>query len=196
MALFTERTAIQQRMEEIREERRALISEQQTLMDRLRHLDSMDRDGVDLDGVLGSLTQAVLTVKEMVPYIPATALVQQVAQTVNQSGIQVFDSTEPERKEIAPAHVISHQQHLDNNKHNTQKRTATIKYSSKQMDAMVISLLKEKGVPVSLLELRRTLEAKIGKELNEGTFHNRMVSIMSRDKRLTKPTRGYYQYQM
>jgi hypothetical protein len=196
MAVFTERQAIQQRMTEIREERRELGNEYYRLMDRLRELDTQEKEAVDIDGVVGSLTEAIKTLQSLVPHIPADALIKQVAQMVNEGGVGIIEETEEQKPQVAPAHVISHQQQRDAEKHLTEKPRRVGKLKSDDLNQMIIDVMKDKGVPMKLADIQTAVEEKVGYEINGGTFHNRMNNIMISNSKVEKPMRGYYQYKM
>lgn len=73
--MFTERQAIQLRMEQIREERRALQEEYMTLLNRLRQLDEQEKQGIDLialtDRLLGTaklLSQVLPPIDQLEPF--------------------------------------------------------------------------------------------------------------------------------
>lgn len=193
MSVFTERQAIKQRMSDIREERRELASEYYKLMDRLRELDSKEREAIDTESVVGSLTDAVNTLSSMVPHIPAQALIKSVAEKLAENQVTVTVEEE-EVKEVAPEHVIADQQYRDSEKHLTEKPQRIGKMKSSELDNLIVSILKEAGVPMRLVDIRNKVQEEIGYEINQGTFHNRVNRISENNPKVQKAMRGYYQY--
>lgn len=197
MAVFTERQAIQQRMAEIREERRELSNEYYTLMDRLRELDNVEKEAIDTESVVGNLTEAVKTLRSLIPFIPADALIKQVAEMVKENDITIEVDKEEQKPQVAPEHVIKHQQHVDAEKHITTKKTGRLSSSQvREIEQIIIDILKESGIPMKLLDIRNEVTKRIGYEMHEGTFHAKVNNLMIKNPRVTKPMRGYYQYQM
>lgn len=196
MAVFTERQAIQQRMAEIREERRELGNEYYRLMDRLRDLDTQEKEAIDSEAVVGSLAEAVKTLRDLIPFIPADALIKQVAQLVKENEIEITVEEEEQKPQVAPAHVISHQQQMDAEKHLTEKPRRVGRVKSDDLNRMIVDVLKDRGVPMKLEDIRQAVEEQVGYEFNGGTFHNRLNNLMISNSRVEKPMRGYYQYKM
>lgn len=194
MAVFTERQAIQQRMAEIREERRELGNEYYTLMDRLRELGNVEKEAIDTESVVGNLTEAIKTLQQLIPHIPAEALIRQVAEVVKENDITIEIDKEEQKPQVAPEHVIKHQQYLDSEKNLTERKRK--RYNGKELNQLIIDIMKETGVPMKLGDIRAMVEETTGQEFNEGTFHNRMNNLMLSNPKVTKPMRGYYQYQM
>lgn len=191
MAVFTERHAIRQRMQEIKEERRELNSEYYQLLDRLHALDAEEKEAVDVDSVIGSLTEAVRVLKSLQPNIPTEVFIQHVTDLVKTEHTII---EEDEIAEVAPQHLIHHQQHLDATKNLTEPERKVGRVRSIEIDQMIIDYLKEVGVPVKLGKIKSAIEQKTGQEFRDGTFHNRLSNLMIKSSRVTKPTRGYYQY--
>lgn len=192
MSVFTERHAIRQRMQEIKEERRELNTEYYQLLDRLHTLDTEEKEAVDVDSVVSSLTEAVRVLKSLQPNIPADVLIQHVADLVKTENVVILDDTD--HKEVAPQHVIQHQQHLDATKHLSEQSYSVGKIKSADIDQMVIDYLKEVGIPVKLGSIKSAIETKTGLTFRDGTFHNRMSNLMIKTSKVSKPSRGYYQY--
>lgn len=80
--MYNERFAIQQRMSEIKEERRELKDEYYKLMDRLRDLDK-DSGGADITGLATELTKAVQLVASIVPPVTAHQVIERVVRDSN-----------------------------------------------------------------------------------------------------------------
>jgi hypothetical protein len=68
--MFTERTALRERLIEIREERRLLGDEHWTVIKRLRELDNMERESIDSEHVMNSLIQVIGDMRNVLPNIP------------------------------------------------------------------------------------------------------------------------------
>lgn len=200
MTVFTERAAIQQRITEIREERRELSIEHSDLLDRLHILDANETEAVDLDSVLGSMTHALETLKGLIPHIPAEALIRQVAEYVESNEITLSIDEGEVKPELAPGHVISGQMYKDSEKHLEEKPSTPRPKKKNRLEQaaeeemVIIEVLKEKGVPTKQIDLKKAVEDILEYEILAPTFHNKVSNLMLKDSRLQKPMRGFYQY--
>jgi hypothetical protein len=192
MSVFTERQAIKQRMEEIRQERRELAQEYYRLLDRLRELDSMEREAIDVETVVGSLESAIVTLRELIPHIPADALVRQVAAMVEENQIQIITEEKQEQPKVAPEHVIKEQQRKDEERIVTYKRTGRLRRDF--VNQVVEDILKEHGAPMKLEDIRKKVEENLGREIGTKAFSLTMRNIMERNSKIQKVHRGFYQY--
>jgi hypothetical protein len=201
MAVFTERQAIQQRLEQIKEERKELTVEYHRLLDRLSLIDAHERETLDSDAVLGSLMHAVQTLKDLVPFIPPEALITQMAQLVKDGELNLIDEAE---KEVAPAHIISHQQHFDANKHlerqpkpEQQEKPSPkprVRIDKELQKNTIKRILIEHGVPMKLDLLTDKLKDELGAVYSKGAFQNLLVEMLETDEKFERPMRGFYQY--
>lgn len=191
MSVFTERQAIKQRLEEIRQERRELLQEYHRLLDRLRELDNQEKEAIDVHSVVGSLESAVLTLKELIPHIPAEAVIRQVAAMVEEKKIQII-TEEKQEPQVAPEHVIKEQQRKDEERIVTYKRKGRLK--GDVLREVVVDILKEHGAPMKLEHIRKKAEEKLNREITSKAFSLAMSNMMLKDSRIQKPHRGYYQY--
>jgi hypothetical protein len=195
MAVFTERQAIQQRMVDIREERRELGNEYYRLMDRLRDLDSFEKEAIDSEAVVGSLTEAIKTLERLIPHIPATALIRQVAEVMKENDVEIEIDKEQEKPQVAPSHVITAQQARDAEKIvTTKKRIGRV--NREDILPVVKTILLEHGAPMKLEQLQQKASDAMDYDFKKVTFQGALSNLMIKDSRLTRPVRGYYQYQM
>lgn len=203
MVAFTERAAIKQRMADIQEERRELSREFYTLMDRLRELDSEEKESFDAESVIGNLAEAVLVLRELVPNIPTQALIERLADKVNESGttIEVEKETADDNL-IVPAHIVHEQQYRDSQRHILEKPQQTLeskrypKITVAQFNEKIIEMMKEKGRPMKVKEMRKQYEDEMGVEILPATFQNKIIKLMKDDPQVSKAGNGYYQYQL
>lgn len=215
MTVFTERTALRQRMEDIRQERKDLNEEYYTILDRLRELDNQERESIDTDTVISSLVSAVKTLQELTPSIPTDVLINTLAKKVEESGIEVTQQTEAS---LIPKQLVEEQQYRDSKKHLHEKpvaykpepvkpevkpeppkmdvRTGKAKSAqSQKINELIVQVLKEKGVPITLGTLQEGIEKEVG-PINRKTMVSKLRSMVEHDPKVTKPMRGFYQYQM
>jgi hypothetical protein len=92
--MFNERFAIQQRMQEIRQERRELHDEYYKLFDRLRDLDK-DTAGVDMTNLAIELTKAVQTISSFVPPITVHEVIERVRREHQADDLVILTDKSP-----------------------------------------------------------------------------------------------------
>lgn len=190
MAVFTERQAIKQRMEEIRQERRELLNEYYSLIDRLRELDNEEKEAIDSEAIVGSLTEAVKTIQQLIPHVPVSAVLEHVSQKIEQSKITI--TTEKPEKEVAPKPVITYQQRRDEQRVLTERKRSG-RLRKEYVLGVVIEILKDKGTPVKLQTIEQELAQRVGKEYSK-PYMFAMLDELIKNNKVEKPMRGFYQY--
>ncbi len=189
MATFTERQAIQQRMQQIREERRELATEYYDLLDRLRHLDEQDRDSVDVDAIVGTMADAVRTLKDLVPHIPYEAVMSHIAHMMGGYAIEEEANSKPalvEPHEIHRQRTRDAQEQVTSRNPNRMDRT--------YLKEIVVNILKDSGMPIKLSALHEMVEQQLEHTYSSKSLVAAMATWMLEDSRIEKPSRGYYQY--
>lgn len=192
MGVFTERKAIQQRMAEIREERRELADEYHKLMDRLREIDHHEIEAIDAEALVGSMADALRTLKEFMPEITADQMLEKLHHMAAEQQKDITYEEEPPKVEVAPAHVISHQQHLDATKGFTKQRMSA--KDVEDLKRYMADTLEEAGVPVKLADLQEQVENHFGVEFKKGTFHRHIRELAESNPKVQKAHRGFYQF--
>lgn len=198
MTVFTERAAIRERMTDIKEEKKRLNEEYYVLLDRLRTLDTQETEAIDTESVVGSLTDALRLLKELIPNIPTDVLITNLADKVKESGVQI--QAELEETPIVPEYIVAEQKYRDAQRQ-LHERTPGKKNNSKYLNKSdsgrlsdaIVALLKEKGIPTKLGELQDEIEQEFG-PISGAAFHARMNTIMKNNSKVEKVMRGVYQY--
>lgn len=189
--MFNERFAIQQRMSEIKEERRELQDEYYKLLDRLRDIDkdSAQSEGFTSDyaKLTEELAAAVQAVTKLVPSVPVA---------------QVIESFKQENPTLAENIIKENKPNLTETQERVQKevRKALVsieasesilsKIKPKQAEPIVLNILREEGVPLAPSVIYEKLNAK-GYETN--TAIHEILRRLALDRKIESPTYGFWQ---
>lgn len=204
--IFTERQAIKGRLEEISQNRMREADERQMLMQRLRELDNQEKQAIDCESVLGSLMETVNTLARLIPSIPLNVVLEDIKRDFDRSGI-----IEHKKEEIKPLdnNIIDHDSVLRqkaNDSTITHKVTLPTRdgivyrrgkgnqYDIKQTCSLLVTIFKEKGIPMKSIEIERTFKDKYN--MNWNNFTNAMIQMMKHDKKIQRVPQsfGFYQY--
>jgi hypothetical protein len=200
--MFTERFAIQQRMTEIKEERRALNDEYYKLLDRLHLLDSKATTGdvvaADMSKLVEELSKAVQSVSNLVPKATLKDVVDQIkaenAPLVEQITKEVTGSSEPKltdtqeriQKEVRRASIA-----IEAKEKKEDEEVANLfKIKPKQAEPIVLSIMREAGVPLSPSAVYEKLQGE-GYEMN--TSIHEVIRRLAQEEKVESPSYGFWQ---
>jgi len=165
--MFTERQAIQRRMEQIREERRALQEEYTTLLNRLRQLDEQEKEAIDIH-----------------------ALAERIHATA-----QIFSKILPPVNELPLNELFEQHEETTTTTTIIQETTRKQKYNDLyQVTQRIVQILKERGVPMKVREIEQELAERFGIKWSNGSFYSVISKVIERDQRINRAHHGYYQY--
>lgn len=188
--MFNERFAIQQRMSEIKDERRALQDEYYRLLDRLRTLDNevnANDTAVDLTKLSEELAAAIQSVTKLVPSVSVAQVIENIKQesAVAVENVAVKDEPKPTevqeriQKEVRKARVA------------IEASETTLKMiKPKEAEPIVLRLIKEEGVPLATIAIKELLE-KNG--YTTKTAINEIIRRLSVDGKIESPSYGFWQ---
>ena len=211
ISMFTERQAIKDELEFIRQERlriheqrRALAEESRRLDNRfdilrkaLNQLDELERHNLkayDIEGVIGSLVHTVSRLSDIIPKVPAndylTAIkrgadlpIDATKDIIDEEEVQEsFESKESFKIKTSDIEVESSK---EQKKVSNTKRRKNANY--KEQAPKVVELLKEIGRPAKLGEISEMIEFEWG---NPTLAIDRIMKI---DPRIERVARGYFQ---
>jgi hypothetical protein len=180
--LFTERIAIKEELEFIREERRRLTDRYWGLMERLKQLDSEERVNgqfIDMDGVVKSFDRMTKDLSEALSLVHRHTPMDQLPEEPADEPIQ--------DNQVADKETVIKQREFDST------ITKTNWKDLKKITPIVSQFLKERGVPVKLSTIFAVLEEQ-GFKWSKTAYSLTMKTIMEYDKKISPATRGYYQY--
>jgi hypothetical protein len=172
---YSLRNAIEQRMHEIGEERRALADERKELFSMLRELEE-GGDLIDPSFLVKELSSTVRTLKELVPNIPAPTFIEEMTK---QHGHMLEDAKAAEPSPVTQA--AAQQRILSPVK--KKKR-----YNNKELASIVYQFAKHNGGTVSNDEIESYLLENYG--LTYSSMSNCLWNLRAADKRLIKGGHG------
>lgn len=186
-SIYTERKALQEHIEWIREERRRLSDEYWRAIERLRELDNKLADeGVSelvdkLFIVAERQNDAVNDLANLIPSIPVEEVVKYWKELNGNS--EPEDIIEKVKNE-----EIERQKDIDDSNRPVKRSK---RQDSKIMTSEIASFLKSEGVPVNTASIKSHLEEK-GYTVNNPT--NVIVRAMEQNDKIERVSRGFYQY--
>lgn len=181
--MFTLRQAIFERLKVIDEERRALADERRQLLDRLEQLEQQPV-GIDASTVINTLNETVQALSELIPNVPASVVIQEVAKRFEKEGIKV-EVKESEKKEVTPK--IEEAVKIEQVTKPALKRNQN--YSYKELAKVVIAFLRENGGKASNKEIEKYLKDEYGCYFRN--LSQTMWQLRNADPRLKKGRQGY-----
>ncbi|MFP5116122.1 hypothetical protein ACSU64_27830 [Bacillaceae bacterium C204] len=103
--MYTERQAIQDELHDNRRQVQELRERNADLLKRLREIDERDmKDEVSYDALNSlttSLTEVIEKISDLIPFVPATAVIEHIANQMNEAGVEVtVENTETEPKTV------------------------------------------------------------------------------------------------
>lgn len=181
--MFTERYSIEQRMREIREERRELQQEYYKLMDRLRELDDRDVQGYDVQTIMTNLGEAVSHLSQLVPVVPVEVAVEEFKK-------KVYRELYNEEQEKSPSETNSVKQNVQKAVQESILNTkSTKKYAdTRQVASWVRELLQEANEPMKTGDIEKKIYEEHG--LKWANFSVVMKQVRDIDPRIQKSSKG------
>lgn len=191
--MFTERKAIKERMEQIKEEISELRKERDMLFMRLKELDNKSMEAYDISEVMENLSEITLNLSKLIPKIPLNTVIEEYKKEVLSKvshEIRIEENTY-EESNITEKMVLEEKE-LDELSAPVRKRKSN---DLNIVSSHVASILKEKGRPVRVGELEEELKEKYNIFWNSTVaFNQALINIMKNDDRIERASRGFYQY--
>lgn len=173
MKLFTLRQAIYERLNEIREERRALQDERKQLLDRLEKLEEQT-SGIDTASVINSLNETVQSLSELIPHVPATVVIQEIAKKIQSNGVKIEvnnnNNVDQTRNEIKQAAVEAKVNTKPNKRQN---------YSMREVGRIICTYIREQGGVAKNRDIEKYLLEEHGikyKDISQALWNIRQVT--------------------
>lgn len=192
---YTERKALKEYIEWIREERRKLSDEYWKSIERLRELDEKaEQDLKEYPEVIDKLVHVIekqtITVRKMneqIPQVPLEEAVKQFNVThAGDEGIESFNEKYPTITQLD--REIERQKDADERNSKLKRRK---QQDGREIANEIVSYLKASGQPVKMKEVTKYLEEK-GYKISNPTIA--MNTTMMYESRVERVTKGYYQY--
>lgn len=183
MNINEEKIYIYGMLKDITIERRKLVDMYYDLKKRLDFLNSMEEKGIQDLSIKGYADLHNQNQKEAIINNMQREVEYQVEKIENYNIIEEKEKS-PIPKEVIQRAVEKERQKI--------KRT---RINREKVDGAVITALKDAGTPIKLQELLNRVNVILDYNLNKGTFQNKVLSqLMEKNKKVERPTRGFYQY--
>lgn len=188
--LFTERKALKEYMDWIKEERRRLTDEYWKALNELKNLDeklekSLNGPSDTIDRLLNlteSQKESVDNLSKLIPSIPVEVAIDHWKK-MNDAHVD----DEPVNKFFTNRQVEEEKE--KDEKTQPVKRRKRIDVRTLAFE--VANYLKEQGVPIKMSKIHEFMETKVYKIHNPTSM---MVQVMNYEPRIERAKRGFYQY--
>lgn len=172
--MFNEREAIREYLVWIREERRKLSDDYWKGIERLRELDSLEREiEKETELAINETKQEELT------------LIQAIEKASREYGVRIESENKANKVDAKDIELLKEKD--DNNLVIKKRKNNDIQLIANE----VATYLKERGIPTSTKEIHSYLESKGYKISNTTSTINRVIIYQPKIERIS---RGFYQY--
>lgn len=180
--LYTERKAIQEYLEFLREERRRISSEYWRALQRLKELDEQinKHEPTELINTLVSIietqTKTLNHIKELIPNIPLELAVEKINRELERENLQAEEIEEEEQTQTITTTTVKRK-----------RKRAKVDEVAK----IVAKYLRESELPKPAGEIEKYLTDK-GYKVYPGL----LTKLVDTDKNIVRVKRGYYKYEL
>jgi hypothetical protein len=188
--MYTERDAIELRLREIGEERRALNDERTRLLDRLHTLDTRDATQLQAEGgsinvLVRELSNAVQRLSDLIPTISVQDVIDDVKQKNEAAAHVIIEETQQE----APVKTaVRRAAQKSNSAKPTQKKGRLT--PRERVIPKILEIIREAPQPIAPKDIAEKLRKE---EMVIGGIYQYLQDV-SKDDRITQPERGKYAY--
>jgi len=142
--MYTERQAIQDELHDNRRQVQELRERNADLLKRLRDIDERDmKDDVSYDALnslTSSLTEVIGKISDLIPFVPATAVIEHIANQMSDNGIEVSkEDSKTEQKTVVQEAVAQAAQ--EEKLHKKPEKY----FSSERTSSVIKEIIQEKG---------------------------------------------------
>lgn len=180
---FTERVAIKEELEFIREERRKLTDRYWDLITRLKELDAEDRargQFIDIEGAFQSIHEITKELSFAISYVH-----KKIPMDIENEELSLIQDNQ-----VADKETVRNQQKDDNTILERKNKDL------KKIAQLVASFLKEKGVPVRINTIFKYLMDDYGYYWGKTSYSWTFKQLMQYEPKIISSSRGYYQYKL
>jgi hypothetical protein len=141
--MYTERQAIQDELHDNRRQVQELRERNADLLKRLRDIDERDmKDDVSYDALnslTSSLTEVIGKISDLIPFVPATAVIEHIANQMKENDIEVIKEDKAEQKTVVQEAVTQAAQ--EEKLHKQPEKY----FSSERTSSVIKEIIQEKG---------------------------------------------------
>jgi predicted RND superfamily exporter protein len=180
MNIQEEKVFIYKMMRDITAERRKLTDTFYDLKKRLDELTSLEEQGLENLSIKGYTDLYNQKNKEY-----AEANIQREASKALEKINSLYNKKE---EEIIPSQVIQQEK--------TKDRKRKGRLSPEKFNSAIIETLKEAGNPIKCQKLYDNVMERLERNFNYTYFKNKLRELEKENEKITKPIKGYYQYNL
>lgn len=186
--MYTERQAIQDELHDNRRQVQELRERNADLLKRLREIDERDmKDEVSYDALNSlttSLTEVIEKISDLIPFVPATAVIEHIANQMNEAGKEVIvENTETEPEKVVKEAVKQAAQ--EDKLH----RQPTQYFSAERTSSMIKDIILESG-RIKTKDLEAEFYKRTGKKYVN--FSEQIRKAMEQFPSIERVGRGAY----
>ncbi|MFP5109686.1 hypothetical protein ACSU6B_23450 [Neobacillus sp. C211] len=187
--MYTERQAIQDELHDNRRQITELRDRNGDLLKRLREIDERDmKDDVSYDALnslTSSLTEVIDKISDLIPFVPATAVIEHIANQMNEAGQQVV----VDNKEAEPQKVVQEAVQKAAQEDKLHKQPEKY-FSAERTCSVIFQIVQEKG-RIKTKDLEAEFYKRTGKRYVN--FSEQIRKAMEQFPSLERVGRGAYQ---
>lgn len=187
--MYTERQAIQDELHDNRRQITELRDRNGDLLKRLREIDERDmKDDVSYDALnalTSSLTEVIEKISDLIPFVPATAVIEHIANQMNDNGIEVSkEDIKTEQKTVVQEAVAQAAQ--EEKLHKQPEKY----FSAERTSSVIQQIIQEKG-RIKTKDLEAEFYKRTGKRYVN--FSEQIRKAMEQFPSIERVGRGAYQ---
>lgn len=184
MNIREEKEYCYQMMREISQERRKLTEMYYGLKERLDNLDKLEQRGLDDLDIKGYVDLYNERNKDI------------IVSNVKRETDSIIQNLEKDIKKENASKAEKENDFIEEKKPVKRKGSFT-RVSTERSFSAIVEVLKEQGVPCDFKTLQKLAEEKMGVSVNQHNFRYAIIpKLMEENKKVTRPTKGFLQYEM
>lgn len=188
MNISEEKSYILKLMHNITEERRQLTANYYDLQQRYNKLSALEESGLrelNVEGFTTTFNESRDALAKENVSREVDAIVNNLTKQKEQVINKIENKEEPKEKTVIPAREMRE----------AKEREKKAYVGTDKVQGIVISLLKERGAPMSLKDIFDQVNSQVGGSLRIQNFRNNiMPRILQNNKKVERAMRGFYQY--
>lgn len=176
--LFTERKALEEMFSYLEQDKRTIKAQarqdienienrQMQILDRLQRLDEVDREAVDVEGVLHQLADTAKELTQLIPQVPFTDVLERAAQMVAEKNGEQISTGDPQktiiREKIVEAARVQQVNSPPTRQRPQRKKNVKGITDTKGVEA-IVAILQAAGKPLDTPKIKELFETMTGIE--------------------------------
>lgn len=186
--MFTERVALQQELNYLREQDDINRKRRQEIVSRISELDKIDREALDPNVIIDKLSEQNSILGRFIP----SSTWEMVSNAIQQEHVNEFKKLVTEET-TTTVHTKRTEETSERQEHKESSTTKVyVNRDLKKDSETAAAVLKEHGIPMQLKELTRILRED--HDIQWNTPSTAIMHAMRHNPRINKASYGHYQY--